>query len=252
MDNRRNSLVIGKVLLEFERLDSTNRYAWDMISDGKSIEGTVVSAGFQTAGKGQVGNTWISDAGSNLLLSFILHPKFMLPKHQFDLNRVTSLAIRDCLQVLGIDNTSIKWPNDVLVGGKKIAGILIRNLISHNRIQASVVGIGFNINQQFEDGEIKATSLHAILGSHQKTEEVRDILFSCLDKRYLQLKQGHNSKLHADYLKFLFRYETLSNYRLPDGKEFLGTIKGLDEYGRLIVEHEGIATVYSIKEIAFI
>ena len=121
-------------------------------------EGLVVTANFQTSGNGQRGKSWESSIGDNLLISIVIEPN-ILTKNQFLLSKCVALALYDLL-TLYTDDVSIKWPNDILINDKKIAGILIQNKVKSDKISHSVIGIGLNINQMvFKDYLPKATSI---------------------------------------------------------------------------------------------
>ena len=135
---------------------STNSYALELKNTAVFREGLVVTADFQTGGKGQRGKEWESNRNENLLLSVVVEPNISA-ENQFDINFLSSLAVMDCLNDFHIDS-HIKWPNDILVNKFKIAGILIQNLISKNIITHTVIGIGLNINQvKFSNFFPKAT-----------------------------------------------------------------------------------------------
>src|SRR5262245_58697712 len=131
-----SNIKIGTSILELASTDSTNRYASELLEKEDLAEGTIVRADFQTGGKGYSGNQWQSEKGKNLLLSIILKPSFLSPNRQFFLNQIVSLAVRDTVVDLTRNNkVRVKWPNDVICGDAKIAGILIESAIQGNIIQ---------------------------------------------------------------------------------------------------------------------
>ncbi|MFT7154174.1 MAG: BirA family biotin operon repressor/biotin-[acetyl-CoA-carboxylase] ligase, partial [Alteromonas macleodii] len=124
------NLFIGSVCIRLERVDSSNNYARELIRDKMPIEGTVIVANEQTSGRGQRANTWFSEPKSNLTCSYILRPVFLAAKNQFVLSAAVALAVFETVYQFIPNNTlRIKWPNDILVGDKKIAGILIENTL---------------------------------------------------------------------------------------------------------------------------
>ena len=130
-----------------------------LIKNTEVAEGTVVLAKEQTSGRGQVNNTWESSYGDNLLMSIVLYPEFLHAGNQFLLSKFVSLAIVDFLSYY-LENVTIKWPNDIYVGNKKIAGVLIENSLRGAFISSSVVGIGLNVNQtEFSSSIPNPTSL---------------------------------------------------------------------------------------------
>ena len=137
----------------------------DLILKNKNeIEGLVVFSENQTDGKGQRGNSWITERGKNLTFSLFLKPSILIST-QFVLSKIVSLSIVDFLMEMGVKDVKIKWPNDIYCGDKKIAGILIENTISEGKINNCIVGIGLNVNQVNFDSSIQnATSLKLELG----------------------------------------------------------------------------------------
>ncbi|HPH88516.1 MAG TPA: biotin--[acetyl-CoA-carboxylase] ligase, partial [Chitinophagales bacterium] len=142
-------------------VDSTNTYAKSLIAKSSPIDGTVILADEQFAGRGQSGNVWQSEAGKNLTFSIIYQTSFLLATEQFYLNMAVSLGIWSMVNSkLSIEKnkeltihdsrftTKIKWPNDIYVNNQKIAGILIENTISGMHLKHSVIGVGLNVNQE--------------------------------------------------------------------------------------------------------
>lgn len=245
---------MGKVLLRYNSLDSTNLEAQKLLSKQKRpIEGTTIVTDVQTDGKGQRGNTWLSPDGQNLLTSFIIYPTHLLPKHQFLLNIVASLALLDLLQNIEIENLSIKWPNDIYIGDRKVAGILIQNNVSHQQIASSIIGIGLNVNQKkFDNGLPNPTSLAIETCKAHQLESLLDALAYFLEKRYLQSKTANGIKeLRRLYTHSLFRLESIGTY-LIDNSHYAGIIKGIDPNGKLILQMEQHTRVFDFQELKFV
>ncbi|HYQ56854.1 MAG TPA: biotin--[acetyl-CoA-carboxylase] ligase, partial [Draconibacterium sp.] len=129
--------LTDKNIILLSEVDSTNNYAKQLVAE-KAHSGTVVLAQYQKNGRGQVGNFWESEAGKNLLFSLILYPAFLDAGKQFYISKVVSLALVEVLNECIID-VKIKWPNDIYVGDKKIAGILIENTMKGNKLESSVI-----------------------------------------------------------------------------------------------------------------
>lgn len=244
-----NTLFIGKVYYRFNELSSTNDWATTLLSKSKPPEGTAVRADSQTAGRGQFGSQWISAPGENLLLSIILYPNWLPVKDQFFLSMAVALALHDTVEH---PSCSVKWPNDVYLGNKKTAGVLIQNTISKGYLQSSVVGIGLNVNQlDFDPALPNATSLAASTEHAFDLDVVMTQLFSCLEQRYLQLKVGRLDALKRDYEAVLFRSNERSRFvKTADDTTFEGIIRGVGERGHLQVELADAALVaFDLKEI---
>lgn len=250
----KNTLFIGKVLHMFDELQSTNDYALSLLSKSKPIEGTVISAHHQTAGKGQIGSSWLVEAGKNLTLSVILHPHFLPIPRQFLLNQAVSLAVVDFLkQFIRTDIVRLKWPNDVYIGDKKSTGILIQNTISGSKLQNTVVGLGININQtDFPTILPNPTSLALATGQNNyDLAELRQVLFSCLEARYLQLKAKHWEQLNEAYHNTLYKLNEAHLFQSADGQSFKGIITGVTEQGLLKIETDTGLRTFSLKEVTF-
>ena len=142
----------------------------------------------------------------------------------------------------------------MLVDGRKVCGILIQNSLSGKNIQNSVVGIGMNVNQQrFSAALPRAGSLALITGRTYDLNEVLTTLFSHLESRYLQLKQGRWPELQTHYLEQLFQRDEEKLYAYPDGDTFRGTIRGVAADGKLMIDTgEGRLRSFAIKEIKYI
>lgn len=240
--------------MHFPSLVSTNEYALDLLSKSKPMEGTVISADFQTRGKGQIGSSWESDPGQNITLSVIMYPSFLPAQRQFYLSEAVALAVRDCVAKYVENQVTVKWPNDVYIDNCKTAGILIQNSVAGAFLQSSVVGIGLNVNQSvFFPSLSRATSLCLARGNRPvDLDELRDALFACLEARYLALRAGQFEALREDYYAHLYRYRLLSTFRTADGRLLEGRIEGVDDIGRLLVAHDGAVEAFDLKAITLI
>jgi len=143
------SIFSEKQIIHLKSINSTNDFAAALIKNNETAEGTVIWADVQTAGKGQKGNVWNTEADNNLTFSFILHPLHIHPSEQFMLNKAISLGIVDYLKTI-IDPLmlKIKWPNDIYAGKMKLAGILIENEILGNSLQTAIIGIGLMLTRK--------------------------------------------------------------------------------------------------------
>lgn len=245
-------MIIGSNLIFRENLSSTNTEASSLLRRGDLPEGTVIHTDFQTAGKGQQGNTWESEKGKNLLFSIILYPQSVMPDEQFLISMTISLGVCDFLNN-HTTGCKVKWPNDIYVKDHKIAGILIENSIMGDLIESTIAGIGLNINQEIFPEVIKnPVSLKFITGKELDTENCLSDLLSTLDKRYKQLLYGDRKKIHDEYKETLYRYNELYDYG-TGGKIIKGRITDVSVSGTLTIrdEHE-TAYRFSYKEVDFI
>ncbi|MEQ8706672.1 MAG: biotin--[acetyl-CoA-carboxylase] ligase [Phaeodactylibacter sp.] len=249
----KNTLFIGKVVHDFQALSSTNSYAQNLLAKSKPIEGTVISAATQTEGRGQIGSKWESPGGQSLSLSVILYPGFLVARKQFELNMVTALALRDTLSVYARSTVWVKWPNDIYLGHRKVAGILIQNQLSGQQVQHSIIGTGVNINQPSFPPELPgATSLYLDTGNRHDLPAVASAYLHTLEQRYLQLRGGQHVRLKRDYYQHLLGYQEQRTYRLPNGEEFVAEAAGVDETGRLLLRMGGQLKAFGLKEISLV
>ena len=172
--------MFNQNIIKLSEVDSTNNYALSLKENPLFKGGLVITTEYQTSGMGQRGSNWESENGKNLLLSVVIEPNIEL-ENRFDISKIVAISICDYLNSIGL-NPKIKWPNDILVGKEKIAGVLIQNMISENEITHSVVGIGLNVNQIIFTGySPKATSIKNKLGVELNLEKVRVELLNCLE-----------------------------------------------------------------------
>ena len=167
-----DTLFVGRSIIELERTDSTNNFAAKLLNTQKPAEGTAIMTHIQEAGKGQRGNTWQSEAHKNLTVSFIFYPTFVSASKQFTLNIAISLGLHDYFKAEFGDRVKIKWPNDLYIDHKKVAGILIENIWSGSGLKSSIVGMGININQEsFGEDLQKAASKKSFSGKEYPLKE---------------------------------------------------------------------------------
>jgi BirA family biotin operon repressor/biotin-[acetyl-CoA-carboxylase] ligase len=247
-----NSNIVGKVLYEFESLPSTNLHAVELLASAQPEEGTVILATYQSAGRGQMGTQWVSFPGLNLTLSVILRPEFLEVKDQFYLNKAISLAVFELVKQYLPNKVSIKWPNDIMIEGRKVGGILIQNGVQGKRWQWSVAGIGLNINQkEFPSELLHATSLCLETSLSFDLLEIRAKLFHLLDDYYRTLREDHKA-LDLCYREALYRRNKETTFVQPLGEELYGSIQDVDSLGRLIIKDlNGQHRLFSLKEIAY-
>ena len=227
-------------------VDSTNNYVLSLKESNEFKEGLVVFSEFQKKGKGQRDNTWESEKGKNLIVSILIEPDILVEK-QFDISKIASSAVMECLLSFGI-KPKIKWPNDILVENKKIAGILIQNIISMSgKITHSVVGIGLNVNQLiFDDYVPNATSLRLELKKNVILEEIEYELLNSFRNTIKAYRSGQYSG--TQYLNALFQKDKVVVFE-SKSQRFNGIIRGVEDSGLLLVETEDSIKRFTMKEI---
>ena len=189
---------------------STNDYLLKLLKKKNYEEGTMVHTNYQKNGRGQRNNEWLSENGKNLTFSFLLEPYVEL-SNQFFLHIITSISRFKTLLKINIKNVSIKWPNDIYVNDKKIAGILIENLVYRKFIHKSVIGVGLNINQA-NFGSLNATSIINETLKKHSLDQILKIFKSTFNKEYLKL---NSNKIHEEfdfYKKNLIGYQVEKKY----------------------------------------
>ncbi len=225
----------------------------DDLRDAKYREGDVVWADFQTAGRGQRGHKWSSDAGRNLLFSVALEPAFLPVAEQFLLSETVALSLVDLFEEYGID-TKIKWTNDIYVGDRKIVGILIEHIYSGARLARTIVGIGINVNQrEFDSSLPNPTSMSLQTGEKYDLRAVLEKFVGILMRNYESLRRGEKEVVQQRYMAKMYRLGERHAFALPDGTRFEATIRGVKPAGELVAEHaDGSVKEYLFKEIEFV
>lgn len=247
----------------FDEIDSTNSQAHRCRHEASDF--TVWAAEFQTAGRGQRGNTWESAVGENLTFSILFKPSNFLATRQFELSQVVALGVVDYLSTHGIE-AKIKWPNDIYIGDKKICGILIENIVSGATLSVCIAGIGLNLNQTiFRSDAPNPTSLLTELGRQTGQLDPRhelatllqciaDIYFPLTDPTVSDPVQASHPTLGERYLSHLYRLDELHTYiDLTTGETFRGYIRGIEKNACLRIETEtGTIKSFAFKELKYI
>ena len=220
-----------------------------------SPHGTVVAAVEQTAGRGQRGNSWEAAPGKNITLSILLRPQHIDARSQFAISQIVSLAIVNTLhRYIPCHNVTIKWPNDIYVGDRKICGILIENSLMGMAINHSIAGIGLNVNQQrFLSDAPNPVSLFQLTGEEVPIEEIRQRLCEeILSMMHAYDNPALAEELHNRYLSTLWRRDGFHPY-IADGITFEARIGGVDRTGILtLTRRDGSSHPYAFKEVTAI
>ena len=237
-------------IVKLNATDSTNLYLKNLMNSESLEDLTVVVAKKQLKGRGQMGAKWESESGKNLTFSVLKRVSDIPISNQFILNICVSLGIYKVLKSLQIPSLTIKWPNDILSGNQKICGILIENILAGANIQASIIGIGINVNQLYFKNLPKATSLKRLLGKTLDLDEVLASLVDSIEKQFSILASKSEIDLRSAYQRSLFRKDKPSTFKNKDGELFMGFIKGVSDNGKLKVALEdNILTEFNLKEI---
>jgi BirA family biotin operon repressor/biotin-[acetyl-CoA-carboxylase] ligase len=241
---------MAPVYLKYNELPSTHDYAISLISKTTPQEATVIVAAHQTAGKGRYERSWSSTPGSNALISCILYPSHLPVQQAFLLNIMSTLATTQLLNQLGIQEALIKWPNDVLIRDKKIAGTLIQNQFSGSHIASSVVSLGLNVNQTNWPVDIPATSLSLIQGTTYDVEDIVDTWVHLLLSLYeTSFAVSGRQAMKRSWTERLMGFGVDSRYVRQDGSTFLARLIDVQDSGYLILEVDGQSRQFHMDDI---
>jgi BirA family biotin operon repressor/biotin-[acetyl-CoA-carboxylase] ligase len=261
-------------LIHIKETDSTNKLM-QMVSQTEELpSGSIVWADFQTAGRGQTGNSWESEAGENLTFSILLRPANVPANRPFVLSEIASMSVKYTLDKY-ISGISVKWPNDVYCGNRKITGMLIENTTRQGKIAQSIIGIGINVNQtEFRSNVPNPVSMAQIAGRPfdrlsimndfrrlfagqcERLENLYSIPLSapdaCAVKQSEPLNNSGFEAIHRDYLDALYRKDGYHKYSDADGV-FEARIYDVEPTGHLILERtNSVLSRYAFKEVIFI
>ena len=234
-------------IIHIDETDSTNRWLVANRTEGQSP--CVVVADYQTAGRGCGTNKWESERGKNLLFSMLIHPTEIAINKQF----VVSMAVANSIAAVVAKyvekrTVSVKWPNDIYVGDKKICGILIENRLQGGVIKDSIIGVGLNVNQLcFVSDAPNPVSMANITGRQFDREQLLQELLETFDEEWADLEQ-----VHRRYLQQLYRRKGFFRYRDAYG-ECTAEIVTVEADGHLVLQDvDGRTNRYAFKEIQFV
>lgn len=247
----KNRLIIGKEINYLPEAVSTNSLAAEWLKEGRLQEGAVVCCDYQSGGRGQAGNAWESEKGKNLTFSIVLPSKLVQAQEQFYLNMAVCLGLYDFL-TLFFEGVTIKWPNDLYIHHKKIAGVLIENSLQGSFIKSSIAGIGLNVNQEeFPKCLRNPTSMQLEKPGHYPLELMLEQLLDKLDARFLHLQNGRRDELYRQFNQKLYRLNKPYIFEVK-GELLEGTIRGVSRHGLLQVEINEEIQVFQFKEIRYL
>lgn len=240
-------------IIKLNAIDSTNSYLKKLATETLIESYTVVVAKFQTAGRGQVGSTWVSDRGKNLTFSVLINFDDFKIENQFYLSMAVSLSILETVKNYVKIPLLIKWPNDILAVKDKVAGILIENVLSGKFIKYSVIGIGLNVNQkQFPKSIENSTSLKKISDINFDIDEIMKAIVATIKQNINYIENKEFKELKQLYINSLYKYNKPMMFEDKNDTIFLGKIVDICEDGKLVVELENETTCkFNLKEIKF-
>lgn len=239
---------------KLDATDSTNSYLKELVREGEARNWTVVSAYEQTRGRGQQGAVWFSDAGKNLTFSILIKDVGLKARDQFLLNCAISHGIFKVMDAYEIPRLKVKWPNDIMSGSSKLAGILIENSLIDDRIAHSVVGIGLNANQEeFPAFLPNAVSMKQLIKKHFALDGILEKLVGSIKAEIGLIESGNYEILRANYQERMYRRKSAHMFRIPGGDPFMAQIQGTTESGLLILRKEDDSLAhFAFKEIEYL
>ncbi len=249
-----NTLFVGKVCTHLNSVDSTQTYLKNMYANIAPTEGTVIMTYDQLAGYGQRESAWVGDSGRSVALSTILYPVFLSPVQQFYLSMAVALAVRQAVSFFSEKPAYIKWPNDIIVSGKKISGILIETILRMNKVKCAFIGVGLNVlTRSFGNIDYKAISLNDVSDKAFDLDEVAKSLMENIERYYLKVKSGKYETILNEYNGYLFRRGEVIALEDSHGEGFTAKLIGVDKLGmiRLEVDNETKEYVYGAVRIRY-
>ncbi|SDD48320.1 BirA family transcriptional regulator, biotin operon repressor / biotin-[acetyl-CoA-carboxylase] ligase [Terribacillus halophilus] len=240
---------IGRKIIFEEELDSTQVLAKSLADQG-AVHGTVVLADQQLSGKGTKGRNWHSPAGTGIWMSLIIRPDFG-PREAAQLTLAAAVAIARTFHKQGI-KAAIKWPNDIYLGDKKLAGILTEMQAEQDYIQHIVLGIGININQTeteiAPDIRQKATSLRIETGKEWNRQELIHLIWKEFEEVYYLYTNKGFQVIRDEWMQYALRLGHRVIATTPSAV-FAAVFKGIGEDGELLLENDdgSIQRLYSAE-----
>lgn len=234
-----------------DETDSTNRWLREHqkgIKVPDPFAPLVAWADYQTAGKGCGTNAWESERGKNLTFSVLLHPTEISANCQFRISEAVSVALCETIERFGVPRTSIKWPNDIYVGDRKICGILIENMLWGRIIDESIVGIGLNVNQKaFLSNAPNPVSIIQLTGK----DTDREMLLQAFLKALSETLDMEPEALGEAYRRRLYRQDGFYAFMDSHGRFMAKVLNVLDDGRLVLLDAEGTARMYAFKEVQF-
>ena len=267
-------------MIELDETVSTNSFLRDY-RPLQPVDITLVTAEYQTAGRGQGTNCWESERGKNLLFSLLVNPASLPAAQAFVLSEAIALSIRAAITPFIPEEVTIKWPNDIYVGDCKIAGILIENTLQGSAVARSIIGCGVDVNQetfrfpllnrqaslQAEHPTVNSESpimnselsivntpisLCQLLGHDVERRFVLEAIIDGFTRRYELIQRGTFAPIADEYRAALYRRTSFHPFRDADGS-FEAEIADVELSGHLVLRRpDGLLSRYAFKEVSFL
>jgi BirA family biotin operon repressor/biotin-[acetyl-CoA-carboxylase] ligase len=237
-------------LIKLGATDSTNDYLKSLSSKNVLENFTVITAQSQHKGRGQMGASWISEAGKNLIMSVLVKDVLKNADEIFHLNVAVASAVIQSLAECNLPNLSIKWPNDIMSDNKKVCGILVENSFKSDSKIESIVGIGLNVNQTSFDNLPKASSMASIMSKEFDLDTIVESIIFHIKQNCNLILSNQAYKVWNDFHRYLFKINVPIPFEDVNQNRFMGIIQGVTNDGKLevLLEDDSVKT-YGIKEI---
>jgi len=223
-------------LIKLNAIPSTNNFLKERYQKGDCVDGELVWAKEQTKGRGQRERNWISSAENSLTFSVYRSFTNFHSRNTFMVSAGVAIGIINALKVIGIPDLKIKWPNDILSCNKKVAGILIENIVKKSQLKSSIIGVGLNVNQlKFLDLPY-AGSLASVTGKEWILEKVFNSLKEALELTLFSINTVSKEHWIDEYSNFLWKKDKVALFK-SNGKSFKAISRGLSPEGFLIIEN---------------
>lgn len=242
---------MGREIEYYQRLESTNLEAFELIDEGAAVDGMVVITDHQSNGKGRRGRSWFASPGKAVTFSVILRLEISTEQSGL-LSLAASTAVAQAAEKFGL-SPKLKWPNDIRLSGKKCGGILVETRVKGMDVTWAVIGIGLNVNERSEDlpEELRAsaTTLSDEKGAPLQRELVVAWTLSALERLKDQLKRGNGEAVRSAWLERCDHLNQTVTFS-QDGEERSGTFSGVTKNGAAVIETEGGEMVLTGEEIS--
>lgn len=239
-------------IIKLNATDSTNSFLKELEQNINLQSFTVVVTNMQLKGRGQQHDLWVSEPYKNLTFSVLVYFSDLQVFYKKYLNFAISLAVFEVLKEEKIPNLSIKWPNDILSGNKKIGGILIENNLKGLKIASTILGIGLNVNQiNFPKDLKKVSSLKLLTKTDFNLDVLLKKILENLKEKMVLLTKKEFALLESNYLNYLYKKNIATMFKDSNNVLFMGLIRGVSIDGKLQVELEDeTIKEFGIKEIS--
>lgn len=223
-------------IIKLNATGSSNSFLAKMAKEQDLPSPSLLLVHEQIQGRGQRDAKWWSESGKSLTMSLYIRPEKLLAQNQFYLSMAVSIAVWKVLDAYNIPKLSVKWPNDILSYNKKLMGILIENTVKAQYIDSCIVGIGLNVNNDYNPDYPRMCSLKTQTKAEFNLEEVALALANEISEQINNLSPENFESLHTLYESKLFRYAVVSSFLTAEGELINGIIRGVTAEGQLKVE----------------